>query len=176
MTDSAMDTAFAARLGARRDRQARVGILRNPNSPPSAPARRVALTGKWMRLRSTRRPNTPADPPEGEGVVPETPPAPIVTEGEGGVRIDLDALQKTVADLSPKPQRSAYAQNFRHDLPLARPPRKPRREAAELTLDPPEPEPAPSAATPEPVAQPRRWPLALGAALCALGAGVFLLR
>lgn len=38
-----------------RSRQARVGILRNTNAPPAPPARRVALTGKWPSLRSSRR-------------------------------------------------------------------------------------------------------------------------
>ena len=58
-----------ARRAQRQERQARVGILRNPNRPPQPPARKAALMGKWPRLRSSRRPanmpetdfDTPAD-------------------------------------------------------------------------------------------------------------------
>jgi len=37
-------------------RQARVGILRNPNALPRPPQRRASLMGKWPSLQSTRRP------------------------------------------------------------------------------------------------------------------------
>jgi len=50
------------------ERQARVGILRNPNAPPRPPPRKAALMGKWPRLRSGRRPlsdiNPATEPPE----------------------------------------------------------------------------------------------------------------
>ncbi|MFN3953907.1 MAG: hypothetical protein ACK4LQ_05585 [Pararhodobacter sp.] len=46
----------SARRAQRQERQARVGILRNPNRPPLPPARKAALMGKWPRLRSSRRP------------------------------------------------------------------------------------------------------------------------
>ena len=37
-------------------RAARVGILRNPNSPPLPPQRKARLMGKWPGLQSSRRP------------------------------------------------------------------------------------------------------------------------
>lgn len=46
----------SSRRAQRLERQARVGILRNPNHPPRPPLRRAALMGKWPRLRSNRRP------------------------------------------------------------------------------------------------------------------------
>ncbi len=39
----------------RGERQARVGLLRNPNRPPRPPPRRAPLMGKWLDLRSSRR-------------------------------------------------------------------------------------------------------------------------
>lgn len=177
MTDAAMDTVFAARLGARRERQARVGILRNPNSPPAPPARRVALTGKWMRLRSTRRPSTRSAPQELEGVEP----VPFVTEGGMGPRINLEALQQTVAGLSAKPQRKAFAQGFRPGLPPAEPAPQGQGAATEPGQSPPqhmvEPETLPGA---EPLPyQPSRPIPHVGAILFLLTAAslwVFLLR
>jgi len=179
MTDAATNTAFAARIGARRDRQARVGILRNPNSPPAPPARRVALTGKWMRLRSTRRPSTRSAPQELEGVEP----VPFVTEGGMGPRINLEALQKTVAGLSANPQRRPFAQGFRPGLPLANPAPQGQRAAVEPGQTPPrsavEPETLPGAGA-EPVPyQPGRPIPHVGAILFLLAAAslwVFLLR
>jgi hypothetical protein len=168
MNDSATDTAFSSRLTARRERQGRVGILRNPNSPPAAPARRVTLTGKWMRLRSTRRPSAAVDLPDPAPLPAE--PVPIVVEGEDGVRINLAELQKTVAEIAPKPQRTAFAQNFRHDLPdrAPKPTPRPKREAqVDLTVDLAE-EPPPAAEPLPPRSVARRW-AAIG--LCALLVG-----
>ena len=42
-------------------RQARVGILRNPNTPPRPPQRKARLTGKWTNLQSSRRPQAQPD-------------------------------------------------------------------------------------------------------------------
>jgi len=50
-----------ARRAQRLERQARVGILRNPNHPPRPPLRKAALMGKWPHLRSTRRPKADTD-------------------------------------------------------------------------------------------------------------------
>ena len=41
-------------------RQHRLGILYNPNRAPAPPARRARLMGKWLSLRSSRRPRTDA--------------------------------------------------------------------------------------------------------------------
>jgi len=51
-------TARHARMLAR---QARVGILRNPNTPPRPPQRKARLTGKWTNLQSSRRPQAQPD-------------------------------------------------------------------------------------------------------------------
>ncbi|MCC5970200.1 MAG: hypothetical protein JJU15_09630 [Pararhodobacter sp.] len=48
-------TVAADRREWRAERQARVGILRNPNTPPRPPPRKARLTGKWVELRSPRR-------------------------------------------------------------------------------------------------------------------------
>ncbi|WP_417597632.1 hypothetical protein [Pararhodobacter oceanensis] len=48
-------TAAMSRRKLRLDRQARVGLLRNPNQPPKPPLRRASLMGKWLNLRSSRR-------------------------------------------------------------------------------------------------------------------------
>jgi len=58
----------AARLALMRERQARVGILRNPNTPPRPPQRKARLTGKWPSLQSTRRPQTQPRPDTAPGV------------------------------------------------------------------------------------------------------------
>ncbi len=50
--------AAAARRARMLDRQARIGILRNPNTPPRPPQRKARLMGKWPNLQSTRRPDT----------------------------------------------------------------------------------------------------------------------
>lgn len=94
----------------RQERQSRVGILRNPNMPPRPPPRRAALMGKWLRLRSARRP-----PPGGihllpdEDAVPlpsgvaETPPhspPAVVTDSSGRVEaIDISGLMASVDGL-----------------------------------------------------------------------------
>ena len=52
---------LAARRARMLARQARVGILRNPNSPPRPPQRKARLTGKWTNLQSSRRPQAQPD-------------------------------------------------------------------------------------------------------------------
>ena len=51
------ETAVSAetRRRMRLDRQARVGLLRNPNRPPPPRPRRAAIMGRWLNLRSSRR-------------------------------------------------------------------------------------------------------------------------
>lgn len=63
MTHTSENPAAAAARHARAlERQARVGILRNPNAPPRPPQRKARLTGKWPSLQSTRRPQSPPPP------------------------------------------------------------------------------------------------------------------
>lgn len=57
----------AARRARQMARAARVGILRNPNSPPLPPRRKARLMGKWPDLQSSRRPA--AAPPAGAGAM-----------------------------------------------------------------------------------------------------------
>lgn len=54
-TSSDTPDAFAARRARLLARQARVGILRNPNDPPRPPLRKAQLMGKWPSLQSARR-------------------------------------------------------------------------------------------------------------------------
>ena len=109
--------ARAARNG---DRQARVGILRNPNAPPRPPPRRASLTGRWPLLRSKRRP--PGCRGKGADLVD---PAPLADNDESGqsiaraVRraengrvqsIDIDSLMASVAGIGRDgPTRTPYS-------------------------------------------------------------------
>lgn len=56
MTDVDASDPVAARRARQMARAARVGILRNPNSPPLPPQRKARLMGKWPGLQSSRRP------------------------------------------------------------------------------------------------------------------------
>lgn len=105
MLDRAM--ARAARL----DRQTRVGNLPNPNRAVVPPAHRPPLIGRWMKLRSTRRPklagvadpNTenPA-PPDATSDVLSGPETFVEQDIDGISGIDIDRLMATVADLGTK--------------------------------------------------------------------------
>ena len=113
----------------RQERQSRVGILRNPNTPPLPPPRRAPLMGKWMRLRSSRRP-----PPGGVDVLPDesavpvasSAPAPVSTarpavtlDGAGRVEaIDIGGLMASVDDLGQvTAPRAAFAADMRQEHP-----------------------------------------------------------
>lgn len=71
----------------RQNRQARVGILPNANRLDLPPKKQPPLIGRWMRLRSTRRPPTDVGVAEDGGAA----------EGESPVRSDIRS-----ADLSPE--------------------------------------------------------------------------
>lgn len=101
-----------------RERQARVGILRNPNQPPKPPPRRASLTGRWVNMRSSRRAQTETNPPQADdlvagpaaavvdnGALPRgprvaqaAPDANTVRVGENGrvVSVDIDSLMAAV--------------------------------------------------------------------------------
>jgi hypothetical protein len=140
VTDTTFDPDTAAkparagvRARLRQERQARVGILRNPNHPPVPPLRRAPLMGKWPNLRSSRRP-APVDPAAPE-LTPNPPPVAVEDAlhraADGTVaRIDVHTLMASVDGLgTAKPARAAFASEYRHDLdapaqaPVARPPR-----------------------------------------------------
>jgi len=53
---------LSTRRARRAERQARVGLLRNPNTPPEPPRRKARLMGKWPSLQTTRRPHAQAQP------------------------------------------------------------------------------------------------------------------
>jgi len=113
------DTIAARRARLRRERQARVGILRNPNQPPRPAARRTPLMGKWLNLRSSRRPPAPPPPvPALPAIV--VPPRPTVTfADDGGVAgIDVQGLMASVEAVAVQtPARTPYAAEYRPDLP-----------------------------------------------------------
>lgn len=122
-----LDTAIRrAREDARRDRQlerqARVGILRNPNQPPAPPARKAPLMGKWLRLRSSRRP--PADlveqldsyetlNPQAQhalAVSDRSRPSLVRHDGDQVTGVDISGLMESVQDLAPnEAERTPFA-------------------------------------------------------------------
>jgi hypothetical protein len=146
--------AQAARLAdqqmaRRRERQARVGLLRNTNRPPLPPMRRPPLIGRHLSLRSSRRPKPAPDP-----VVAESPPdptpaltldSPAVIESEAGriASIDIERLERLAEALSP-PTRSRMGFSDRF---LGAP--DTRSEAA-----PAPPEPPSAESVPDPLAEP----------------------
>ena len=92
-------------------RQARVGILRNPNAPPRIPPRRAQLMGRWADLRSSRRPPPP---------VVDEPDAPVAPAGASALRelsgLDMDMLQAEAAQRETgAPLRSRYGGVWRLD-------------------------------------------------------------
>jgi hypothetical protein len=91
-------------------RQARVGILRNPNAPPRIPPRRAQLMGRWADLRSSRRPPPPVDDPAPELAVA----APSVLRELSG--LDMETLLAEVAQRETgAPLRSRYGGVWRLD-------------------------------------------------------------
>ena len=124
MTTLATDAAVATtqRQHLKRERQARVGILRNTNQPPRPPIRRAALTGKWPALRSSRRASPglierllasldPPPPPRSD--LPADPPAIVVIDAGRINAIDVGALDATLPSAPLPAARVPFAAEFR---------------------------------------------------------------
>lgn len=98
VTDPAVE---AERL--RRARQARVGLLRNPNHKMPPPPRPPPLIGRSLNLRSARRPAvapTAAMPSAGAAADP-----PLVAGAGGRITgIDIDRLARIAEELRPSPK------------------------------------------------------------------------
>ena len=99
----------------RLERQARVGILRNLNDPPSPMPRKAPLTGKWPDLRSGRRLRR-------QGVAPDISCAlSVAGETESPVaesvrQIDLDRLMAEVeSHVGRRAARRPFAEALRPD-------------------------------------------------------------
>lgn len=120
--DDAAEASMNRRLS-RLERQARVGILRNPNSPPRPPARRATLTGRWPSLRSSRRPAGSLVQDAADSVVTQlsgtAPEQPHKTrQGRNGATIDIAGLMASVEDIGTlPPSRTPFAAAFRDDIP-----------------------------------------------------------
>lgn len=157
-------------------RQARVGILRNPNEPPRPPSRKTSLTGRWLSLRSSRRPPAQqvvdaalavTQQPDAGGDAASLPLAALRHDESGRLAgIDVAGLMASVHGLgTSKPIRTSYGADMRPDLPPAAtaPPRTRRKasttdsevsEVARAVAAPPATSaPAPAAS---PAAAPRR--------------------
>lgn len=95
----------SARRAQRQERQARVGILRNPNRPPQPPPRKAALMGKWPRLRSSRR------PAEGDAFAdPEAEAMALLAAGSAGAPADArPTTAQTAAQADEAPRRATAA-------------------------------------------------------------------
>lgn len=137
-----------------RDRQARVGILRNTNGPPEHPPRRVALMGRWPSLRSARR----ASPERIARLIEQMEPdglgaavlaggtrhdsrgacaelfassrdrAPTVRIDDDGriAGVDIDELVAAVRKISaPESRRRPFGAEYRVDIRDATPPPRP---------------------------------------------------
>jgi len=148
-----------ARRLSRLERQARVGILRNPNEPPRPPPRKTALMGRWLSLRSGRRPS--ADRIEGavQSVVEQmggevgqpAPQAALRLDPDGQLAgIDIATLMASVDGLGKQPPaRAAFASDMRPDAPPVvaappaaaprRPPQNDEPPAPVIALPPPRP-------------------------------------
>lgn len=137
----AADPAFDESSRHRRQgRQARVGILRNTNEPPHPPPRKAALTGRWLSLRSSRRPpeqrlvdaalSVVRQPDAGSETA--SLPADALHHDEAGrlAGIDVAGLMASVEGLgTSKPIRTPYGAQMRPDLPSeAVTPPPPRRK------------------------------------------------
>ena len=147
--DSAPHESAALRRRSRQERQARVGILRNINNPPRPPTRRAHIMGRWLDLRSSRRPHATAVEQAAQDVVarlspePDAPRAPLPlrrAENGGVLAIDIAGLMASVAGIgSEAPIRAAYGATMRADgaTPAAPPPKphKPDILTAEAWID-----------------------------------------
>lgn len=175
----AAEAAHARRLS-RLERQGRVGILRNPNDPPRPPPRKTALMGRWLSLRSGRRPSVERIEGAAQKVIEQlggevgapTPLAALRHDSDGQLAgIDIATLMASVDGLgTQKPIRTPYGAQIRPETP----PAEPTEPAPRRKIVSPDPviEAAPAIAVPLPprvTRPPRRVPV-----LRMLGAGVFL--
>lgn len=127
----------------RLERQARVGILRNLNAPPRPPMRRANLMGKWMNLRSSRRPKsgqviTAIEAIYAEAGIKATSVENIVQSRDDGTveSIDISSLMSSVANLGTSaPVRNAFGANMRPDREIAPLPVAPAPEPSILSRD-----------------------------------------
>jgi len=121
----------------RQERQARVGILRNPASPPRLPARRTPLMGRWLNLRSSRRPSGSSVAAAAESVVTTLtanhdgprPSVPVRRAADGSVQaIDIAGLIASVEGIGgAAPARIPFAASMRADADAAPPPAGPQK-------------------------------------------------
>lgn len=135
-----IDAPAAQRRAQRQERQARVGILRNPNRAPNPPSHRPPLMGKWLPLRSSRRPSQGAAPPPEAEVEDDSPP--VLAGDNGEIQgIDLARLMDSIEGLGRKPPgRAGVADHIlRAKPPAAPPPPRPSEDArlAEAMRAPP---------------------------------------
>ncbi|MEZ5750511.1 MAG: hypothetical protein R3D60_00630 [Paracoccaceae bacterium] len=123
MSDARDPTAAERRQQLQTTRQARVGILRNPKTPPVPPVRRVALTGRFPSLRSSRRPPDDLRDRALRSVetYASTRRKPVETTPEGAVTaIDVGQLMASVSGLNDrKAGRAPFAAEYRADVPRA---------------------------------------------------------
>lgn len=107
----------------RLERQARVGILRNPNDPPRPPTRKAQLMGKWINLRSSRRPradqlHTAVEAIFADAGVEGSRSEDVVETARDGTvaSINIAGLMESVAGLgTSKPVRTPYGNSIRPD-------------------------------------------------------------
>lgn len=105
----------------RAPRQGRVGILPNPNRKPMPPPRRPPLIGRFMQLRSSRRPPLVPDPPATPAPDPEAArSADVVRQRDGAIaEIDIDQLNALADSLTAhRPRRRVgIADHIMRDRP-----------------------------------------------------------
>ena len=131
MTSTAPDAE--SRRPSRQDRQARVGILRNPNSTPAPPPRRAQLMGRWPSLRSGRRATAQQIARAARALVKPDHPLPVdaatvPSESDPGgqtrpaLGLDLVGLMASVEGIgTDKPIRTPYGAEMRPDLQVDSP-------------------------------------------------------
>lgn len=113
--DNGADNA-ASRRRSRQERQARVGLLRNPNQPPRPAARSAQLMGRWLNLRSSRR-AAPARADAVDPAVTAPPTEPVAWDEQGQVAaINISGLMASVRDLgTDRSVRASFAAPYRAD-------------------------------------------------------------
>ncbi|KPQ06920.1 MAG: hypothetical protein HLUCCA12_08085 [Rhodobacteraceae bacterium HLUCCA12] len=107
----------------RAKRQARVGLLRNPNAPPRPPARKARLMGKWPELRSSRRhPGVTAPAGGADPAATDGPNLPTALELAQRMRqADHDAPAAQPAKPLPADSPATSPQHARHQTTVTAP-------------------------------------------------------